>query len=194
MDFLNLLTICEISVILVMLICASYQDIIARRVKNLTWLPIVLFCVPISAINCILLYQSESFLTTLYLISAVWFSVLVYAAARVHIFGGADAIALILIALCVPVSPFIPLIMIPGLTEIFVFPVIVYFNAVLAAAFVPLWLFIQNIGCKDKVPLMMRCGCLAAISEDGRSVTWTQYRVPFIVPITFGFVLALIGV
>ena len=191
MDILNLLSGIEIAVIVLTLLSASYQDIMMRRVNNLTWLP-MLVCVPISAINCMLLYQSDSFLTTLYLISAFWFAALAYVAARVRIFGGADAIALILIAVLVPVSPFVPVIVIPGLTSVFVFPVIVYFNAVILSAAVPLYLLIRN---KDHdVPVMTRCTCVPSpCSEDG-TMTWNKYPVPFIVPITIGFVLALMGI
>ena len=193
MEILNLLSGIEIAVIVLTLLSASYQDIMIRRVNNLTWLP-MLACVPISAINCILLYQSDSFLTTLYLISAFWFAVLAYVAARVKIFGGADAIALILIAVLVPVSPFVPVIVIPGLTSVFVFPVIVYFNAVILSAAVPLYLLIRNIDHADKTPFVTRCTCVPSpCSEDG-TMTWNKYPVPFIVPITIGFVLALMGI
>ena len=192
MEILNLLSGIEIAVIVLTLLSASYQDIMMRRVNNLTWLP-MLVCVPISAINCMLLYQSDSFLTTLYLISAFWFAALAYVAARVKIFGGADAIALILIAVLVPVSPFVPVIVIPGLTSVFVFPVIVYFNAVILSAAVPLYLLIRNKDHAD-APVTTRCTCVPSpCSEDG-TMTWNKYPVPFIVPITIGFVLALMGI
>ena len=193
MELLSLLISIEIAVLFLTLLSASYQDIMIRRVKNITWLPIVVFCAPISAINCILLYQTDSFLTSLYLISAFWFALLAYLAARVGIFGGADAIALILIAVLVPVSPFPPAIVIPYLTSVFVFPVVVYFNAVILSAIVPLYLLIRNIDHADKTPFVTRCTCLPSMSAEG-CVIWNRYPVPFIVPITVGFVLALIGI
>ena len=193
MELLSLLISIEIAVIILTLLSASYQDMMIRRVKNITWLPIIVFCAPVSAINCILLYQTDSFLTSLYLISAFWFALLAYLAARVHIFGGADAIALILISVCVPVCPFAPVVTIPGLTQVFVFPVVVYFNAVILSAAVPLYLLIRNNHLREKTPFMTRCTCVPFNSEDG-SVMWKKYPVPFIVPITLGFVLALMGI
>ena len=68
-----------------------------------------------------------------------------------HLWGGADSTAMIIISSTVPVFPIIPLWGYPEIT--FFFPMSVLLNAVLLNLIVPLGLFVYNIAKKNKAPL-----------------------------------------
>ena len=74
-----------------------------------------------------------------------------YTFGRMHLFGGADAWALIFIALCVPAFPFPPLLGTPPLGFL-AFSALI--NALLLNLAAPLGIFIVNIARKNRAPLM----------------------------------------
>jgi len=81
------------------------------------------------------------------------FSLLFYLFAFFHLFGGADAWALIFISLTVPLFPFTPL---AGYPPLAFFPFTVLINAVIFNLVVPIALFIMNLYRGNKAPLLYR--------------------------------------
>jgi archaeal preflagellin peptidase FlaK len=79
------------------------------------------------------------------------FSGVFYIFARMHLFGGADAWALIFISFCLPTFPFIPLFGMPPLGFLS-FSVLI--NALLLNLVAPIGIFIMNIFRKNKAPLV----------------------------------------
>jgi preflagellin peptidase FlaK len=79
------------------------------------------------------------------------FSGIFYIFARMHLFGGADAWALIFISFCLPTFPFTPLLGIPPLGFLS-FSVLI--NALLLNLMAPIGIFIINIVRKNRAPLM----------------------------------------
>ncbi len=86
----------------------------------------------------------------LLLLSSVFCGVF-YIFGRMHLFGGADAWALIFIAFCVPVFPFTPLLGNPPLGFL-AFSVLI--NALLLNLLAPLGIFIVNLARGNRAPLM----------------------------------------
>jgi preflagellin peptidase FlaK len=79
------------------------------------------------------------------------FSGIFYIFARMHLFGGADAWALIFISFCLPTFPFTPLLGNPPLGFLS-FSVLI--NALLLNLAAPIGIFITNIIRKNRAPLM----------------------------------------
>jgi archaeal preflagellin peptidase FlaK len=79
------------------------------------------------------------------------FSGVFYLFARMHLFGGADAWALIFISFCIPIFPFTPLLGVPPLGFLS-FSVLI--NALLLNLATPIGIFIINIIRGDRAPLM----------------------------------------
>jgi len=79
------------------------------------------------------------------------FSGVFYIFARMHLFGGADAWALIFISFCLPTFPFTPLLGIPPLGFLS-FSVLI--NALLLNLVAPIGIFIINVIRKNRAPLM----------------------------------------
>jgi preflagellin peptidase FlaK len=86
----------------------------------------------------------------LVLLTAVFCGVF-YTFGRMHLFGGADAWALIFIAFCVPVFPFTPLLGNPPLGFL-AFSALI--NALLLNLIAPLGIFIINLARGNRAPLM----------------------------------------
>lgn len=74
-----------------------------------------------------------------------------YTFGRMHLFGGADAWALIFIAFCVPVFPFIPLLGEPPLGFL-AFSALI--NALLLNILAPVGIFVINLASGNRAPLM----------------------------------------
>lgn len=172
-----------------------------------------------------------------------------YIFGRMHLFGGADAWALIFIAFCVPVFPFEPLLGTPPLGFLG-FSVLV--NALILNLVTPVGIFVINVAKGNRAPLMYRffgfpvdgtsiqqewgfvmedisekdgvvsrtfigfwdairrmyAGTARIYTKDLREhpedykaelalyrkagTVWISYAVPFIIPITAGFVTAIV--
>jgi preflagellin peptidase FlaK len=74
-----------------------------------------------------------------------------YIFARMHLFGGADAWALIFISFCLPMFPFTPLLGNPPLGFL---SFSVFINALLLNLIAPIGIFIMNVIRKNRAPLM----------------------------------------
>ncbi|MDD1697731.1 MAG: peptidase A24 [Methanoregula sp.] len=92
-------------------------------------------------------WGTQSFLILLIAV----FSGVFYIFARMHLFGGADAWALIFISFCLPTFPFTPLLGDPPLGFLS-FSVLI--NALLLNLAAPIGIFITNILRKNRAPLM----------------------------------------
>jgi preflagellin peptidase FlaK len=79
------------------------------------------------------------------------FSGVFYIFARMHLFGGADAWALIFISFCLPTFPFTPLLGMPPLGFLS-FSVLI--NALLLNLVAPIAIFMINVFRKNRAPLM----------------------------------------
>lgn len=79
------------------------------------------------------------------------FSGVFYVFGRMHLFGGADAWALIFISFCVPTFPFTPLLGSPPL-GLLAFSALI--NALLLNLVAPLGIFVINLVCGNRAPLM----------------------------------------
>jgi len=92
-------------------------------------------------------WGTQSFLILLIAV----FSGVFYIFARMHLFGGADAWALIFISFCLPTFPFTPLLGNPPLGFLS-FSVLI--NALLLNLAAPIGIFITNVLRKNRAPLM----------------------------------------
>jgi len=87
----------------------------------------------------------------LFILLPAAFSGVFYTFGRMHLFGGADAWALIFIAFCVPAFPFTPLLGIPVLGFL-AFSVLI--NALLLNLVAPIGIFVINLVRGNRAPLM----------------------------------------
>lgn len=129
---------------------ASLLDIRERRVPFRTWYPMLAASLPFTvSFYGILLYSGEYILSVYLAALALIFSLLFYLFAYFHLFGGADAWALIFISLCIPAFPFVPLLGIPPLAF---FPFSVLINAVLLNLFTPAGIYLHNLKNGNRAP------------------------------------------
>ncbi|HDS63320.1 MAG TPA: peptidase A24 [Methanofollis liminatans] len=143
------LAIASVAVALTLLY-ASVLDHRDRRVPFVTWYPMLAVAVP-----CVCLFYAGLVMggnggAALYLIAlSLLFSALFYAFAVFHLFGGADAWALIFLCLTVPAFPLEPLWGVPP-TGFFPFSVLV--DALLLNLAAPLILFCYNLLRGNRAP------------------------------------------
>jgi archaeal preflagellin peptidase FlaK len=129
---------------------ASFMDIRERRVPFRTWYPMLAASIPFTVFFYgSLLYFGEYTSMAYLAFLALFFSCLCYIFAYFHLFGGADAWALIFIALCIPTFPVTPLLGIPPLAF---FPFSVLVNAVLLNLFIPVGIYLYNLKKGNKAP------------------------------------------
>jgi preflagellin peptidase FlaK len=88
---------------------------------------------------------------SLFIILPAVFALVFYIFGRMHLFGGADAWALIFISFCIPTFPFTPLL---GNTPLGFLAFSVLINALLLNLVAPLGIFAINIARKNHAPLM----------------------------------------
>ena len=129
---------------------ASLLDIRERRVPFRTWYPMLAASIPFTVFFYASLLYFGEYTSMVYLASlALFFSCLFYLFAYFHLFGGADAWALIFISLCIPTFPVTPLLGIPPLAF---FPFSVLVNAVLLNLFIPAGIYLYNLKKGNKAP------------------------------------------
>lgn len=129
---------------------ASILDLKERRVPFRTWYPMLAVGIPFTALFYILLFtEGNSRASLFFLIMTVLFSFIFYLFARFGLFGGADAWALIFLAVLIPAFPVVPLLGIPPLGY---FPFSVLINAVILNLITPIGLFIFNFREGNKAP------------------------------------------
>jgi preflagellin peptidase FlaK len=110
----------------------------------------LLLSVPFTAFFYVILVYNGEFVTAGFLaVMALFFSLMFYLFAYFHLFGGADAWALIFIALCIPAFPYTPLLGIPPLGF---FPFSVLINAVLLNLFTPMGIYLYNLKKGNRAP------------------------------------------
>ncbi len=133
------------------LIYASYLDIRERRVPFRTWYPMLAVSVPLALWTYASLIMADPKTTFAYILLVVFFCSLFYVfAAYLHLFGGADAWALIFITATIPLFPITPVFGIP--LTIF-FPMSVLVNAVILNLLAPVALFLLNVIRNNNAPL-----------------------------------------
>jgi preflagellin peptidase FlaK len=96
-----------------------------------------------------LLYHGEYTIVAYLAFLALIFSLMCYLFAYFHLFGGADAWALIFISLCIPTFPFTPLL---GIPPLLFFPFSALVNAVLLNLFTPIGMYLYNLKRGNKAP------------------------------------------
>jgi preflagellin peptidase FlaK len=133
------------------LVYASYRDLQERRVSFRTWYPMLAIGLPMALWTYIAIFSVNirTFVGIL-LLSGVFCALFYFAAAYLHLFGGADAWALIFITACIPLFPVVPFFGTP-LFEFF--PLTVLLNAVLLNLVTPIGIFFWNIHQGNRAPL-----------------------------------------
>ncbi len=107
--------------------------------------------VMIFAITSLILFFSSWGAPALFVLLPAVFCGVFYLFGRMHLFGGADAWALIFISFCVPTFPFTPLL---GNTPLGFLAFSVLINALLLNLVAPLAIFVINIVRGNRAPLM----------------------------------------
>lgn len=144
------LTISMIAV-LVTFFYASFLDIRERRVPFRTWYPMLAIGLPAAIwFYFSLMLGGEWMPAIFFLLLTGIFSLIFYLFAIFHLFGGADAWALIFIAICLPMFPFEPYLGYPPLGY---FPFTVLTNAVILNLAAPIIIFLMNVFRGRKAPL-----------------------------------------
>jgi preflagellin peptidase FlaK len=152
---------------------ASLLDLRERRVPFRTWYPMLAIAVPMAAWTyvALIINDAQQALGILGMV-AIFCGLFYILAAYLHLFGGADAWAMIFITACIPLFPIEPLF---GYPLIFFFPLAVFLNAVILNLATPLGIFFMNIIRGNRAPpLYMFVG----FPVDGNSIEDT-----------FGFVM-----
>ena len=154
MVFMMIPTLVLSSVAIALTLCyASVLDIRERRVPFKTWYPMLGIGIPMAiATYAVLLSEGTNpvFLAGIFLISVVLCVCFYFAAAYLHLFGGADAWALIFITACMPLYPVEPIFGYPILAY---FPLSVLINAVILNLFAPVAILGMNMKRGNHAPL-----------------------------------------
>jgi len=130
---------------------ASYLDIKERRVPFRTWYPMLAVAVPMAAWTYISMLGGDLRVASGYILLVVVFCLLFYvSSAYFHLFGGADAWALIFLTVCIPLYPLEPYL---GYPAIAFFPLTVLLNAVILNLAAPVGILCMNIARGNKAPL-----------------------------------------
>jgi len=144
---------------------ASLLDIRERRVPFRTWYPMLAISVPMALWTYVLLLTADLRFAFGYILLVLMFTCLFYtSSAYLHLFGGADAWALIFITVCVPVFPIQPVFGYPILDF---FPFTVLINAVILNLITPLAIFVMNVMKGNRGPLQYM---LIGFPVDGRKI------------------------
>ncbi|MBP1929394.1 preflagellin peptidase FlaK [Methanolinea mesophila] len=144
------LTVSAIAVVITLLY-ASARDIVERRVPFRTWYPMLVIGIPLVAWFYGSLFLSGFWsLALAYLVLVAVFSLLFYSFAYLHLFGGADAYALIFLSVLVPAFPFEPAFGVPPLGF---FPFSVLVNALILNLVTPAGIFAYNVAKGNRAPV-----------------------------------------
>jgi preflagellin peptidase FlaK len=132
------------------LIYASYLDLKERRVPHKTWRPALAITIPIAIWVYGVMILADWRLAAGYLFLVAIFCGFFYAFQAVHLFGGADAYALIIITASIPFFPMEPYL---GTPPLGFFPFTVLTNAVLINIVAPVAIFFRNMLQGNQAPL-----------------------------------------
>lgn len=233
--------------VLVTFLYASWQDLKTRTVYVTTWYPAAVIGVVAVLYFWTHVYGTESVPTIMNAVLALSgiSAVLMFVFGKLGMFGWADAKAMILLSIVVPVTPF----------AVWIFPSLALstlFNAGVIALIVPVVIYLKNVWRKEHAPLWLMFSGIRVpgdqitkyfgfvaeeISEDENGIVrkflkakssitalqrdtelsirnlreepeeykeqlelytkaglvWITYGIPFMIPITIGYVLALVG-
>ena len=133
------------------LLYASVLDLRERRVPFKTWYPMLLITLPMAVLTYNELFsESVRFASGLIILSAMLCIFYYFGSAYLHLFGGADAWAMIFITACIPLFPVEPY---AGYPIIPFFPLSVILNAVILNLVTPLGIFAVNCFRRNHGPL-----------------------------------------
>lgn len=133
------------------LLYASVMDVRERRVPFKTWYPMLVIALPMVLVTYVSMFSdSVRFAAGLLVLSAMLCFFYYIASAYLHLFGGADAWAMIFITACVPVFPIEPCCGYPVIPYL---PLSVIMNAVLLNLVTPLGIFAMNCIRGNRGPL-----------------------------------------
>ncbi len=133
------------------LLYASVLDLRERRVPFKTWYPMLFIALPMAVLTYAELFgDSVRFASGLLFLSVMLCGFYYFASAYLHLFGGADAWAMIFITACIPLFPVEPY---AGYPIIAFFPLSVMVNAVLLNLVTPLGIFAVNCFRRNRGPL-----------------------------------------
>lgn len=139
--------------VFVTLCYASYLDIRDRRVPFRTWYPMCLIAVPAVTWWYFSIFAGGKIFSAIFYLglTGILIAAFYILAAILHLYGGADAWAMIFIAASIPIFPIIPIFGSPPLGS---FPFTVFVNAVLLNLLVPIGIFFRNVAMGNKAPLV----------------------------------------
>ncbi|EHQ35799.1 Peptidase A24B, FlaK domain protein [Methanoplanus limicola DSM 2279] len=150
MQYIVPLAISSFAVIMTLLY-ASYRDILERRVPFKTWYPMLTVGIPMTLWTYMIFFGIQIHFATGMIIMTLIFSLMFYfMSAYLHLFGGADAWAMIFISILIPFYPLQP---IWGIPPYQFFPFSVFVNAVILNLTVPAVLLIYNILKGNRAPI-----------------------------------------
>ncbi|MDO5843961.1 MAG: A24 family peptidase C-terminal domain-containing protein [Methanocorpusculum sp.] len=159
------------AILLITFIIASWQDLKTRTVYAVTWYPAAIACGILSVCFWVMEFISENPAAIYVLLTSLFVAGIMAMFTFFGLFGKADAKAMILLALVVPVTPFAD----------WIFPSLAIssiINAGIVVLIVPVVSFIRNLISKNKAPFWLMC---SGMPVEGSSIT--KY---------FGFVSELI--
>lgn len=232
--------------LLATLVVASFQDLKDRTVYKVTWYPAAIVCGALAVWFWILAFLSAGSQALPVLLISVFAAIVMALFSAFGLFGKADAKAMILICLTVPVTPF----------ATWIFPSLALssiINAGVVVLILPVVFLIRNLILRNRAPFWLMCSGMPVegkevskhfgfVSEeisqkDGAIVrrfckpqssvfalkngsklsirelrenpdeygellelyarcdkVWISYGIPFLIPVTVGYVFALFGV
>lgn len=132
------------------LLYASVLDHRERRVPFKTWYPMLAVAFPsVLFFYAGLLLGGDMRIALYFAALSLVFSVVFYTFGSLHLFGGADAWALIFLSTCIPAFPLDPLF---GMPPLGFFPFTVLTNALILNLAAPVILFLKNVINRDFAP------------------------------------------
>jgi Archaeal Peptidase A24 C-terminus Type II. len=235
-----LLSISAIAVLVTFLI-ASYQDLRTRTVYTVTWYPAAIVCAV-----CVIWFWILKFTPTALpiLLLSILIAVLMAAFTFFGLFGKADAKALILLSLGVPVTPFaayfFPSLAVSSVINagvlVLLISLVFLLRNLIAKNKAPFWLMISGVPVSgekitkyfgfisekitqdkngkitreyvkvtDTVTALKNGLSIRALRENPENYTkelalyakagkiWISYGIPFMIPLTIGYIFALFG-
>lgn len=149
------------AVLLITLIAASWQDFKSRSVYQITWYPAAVICSITALCFWIMSFQLDSKSAFMMLMISLVIAGVMILSSIFGIFGKADAKALILISLTVPITPFAS----------YIFPSLAVSSIINAGVIVLIMsviFFAKNIIKGNKAPLWLMC---SGSPVDGKEIT-----------------------
>ena len=157
---------------IIILSCASYTDIKIRRASNYLWL----IMGGIGAVLLVIQYVTIGFDNIVYLAFIPMMILLMYGLFQLRLlFGGADAKALMAIAILAPVQP--SLFSYPLWGSMMPFSWVIFANAIVLFLFIPLSLFIYNVAKRSvKFPYCF-LGYRMSVAKAKQTFVWPLEKI-----------------